>query len=140
MRQVEWALWVGILVLSSLVMRSARPNIEQAHASFVYILIVLGAAASGEQWLGILMAVLGFLADMVPSSVARAAGRMGGGTSLDNSMRFGPAPDTEWVLIDYDPYLAHHGYAHGGARVWSEDGVLLGIASQTASVILIGKA
>jgi len=85
-------------------------------------------------------ATLGFLADMVPSAVVRAAGRWGGGTSLDNSMRFGPAPDTEWVLIDYDPYLAHHGYAHGGARVWSEDGVLLGVASQTASVILIGNA
>src|SRR6185503_14169862 len=62
MRQVEWALWLGILVVSSLIMRSARPNIEQAHASFVYILIVLGAAASGEQSLGILVAVLGFLA------------------------------------------------------------------------------
>ena len=48
--------------MSTLVMREARPNIEQAHASFVYILIVLGAAASGEQWLGILVAVLGFLA------------------------------------------------------------------------------
>jgi len=43
-------------------MQHARPNIEQAHAAFVYILIVLGAAASGEQWLGILVAVLGFLA------------------------------------------------------------------------------
>jgi len=59
---VEWSLWLGILVVSSFVMRSARPNIEQAHASFVYILIVLGAAASGEQWLGILVAILGFLA------------------------------------------------------------------------------
>jgi two-component system sensor histidine kinase KdpD len=61
-KYVDWALWLGILVLSSLVMRSARPNLEQAHASFVYILIVLGAAASGEQALGILVAVLGFLA------------------------------------------------------------------------------
>jgi len=43
-------------------MRQARPNIEQSHAAFVYILIVLGAAASGEQWLGILAAVGGFLA------------------------------------------------------------------------------
>ena len=58
----DWALWVGIFVVSSLVMRSARPNLEQAHAAFVYILIVLGAAASGEQSLGILVAVLGFLA------------------------------------------------------------------------------
>jgi len=61
MRYFDWALWLGILVLSSLVMRSARPSIEQTHAAFVYILIVLGAAASGEQWLGILVAVLGFL-------------------------------------------------------------------------------
>jgi K+-sensing histidine kinase KdpD len=61
-KYVDWILWLGILVLSSLVMRSARPNIEQAHAAFVYILIVLGAAASGEQELGILVAVLGFLA------------------------------------------------------------------------------
>lgn len=42
-------------------MRHARPNLEQAHAAFVYILIVLGAAAGGEQALGILVAVLGFL-------------------------------------------------------------------------------
>lgn len=62
LRYGEWSLWVGILIVSSLVMRSARPNIEQAHASFVYILIVLGAAAGGEQWLGILVAFLGFLA------------------------------------------------------------------------------
>jgi K+-sensing histidine kinase KdpD len=61
-RLVDWSLWLGILLVSSLIMRSARPNIEQAHAAFVYILIVLGAAASGEQELGILVAVLGFLA------------------------------------------------------------------------------
>jgi K+-sensing histidine kinase KdpD len=61
-KYVDWTLWLTILVLSSLLMRSARPNIEQAHAAFVYILIVLGAAASGEQWLGIVVAVAGFLA------------------------------------------------------------------------------
>ncbi|HEV3227038.1 MAG TPA: thioesterase family protein [Acidimicrobiales bacterium] len=81
-------------------------------------------------------ATLGFLADMVPSSVATAAGRAGGGTSLDNSMRFGPRPDTEWILVDFDPYLATDGYGHGGARLWSLDGVLLGVASQTAMLLL----
>lgn len=81
-------------------------------------------------------ATLGFLADMVPSAVARAAGQMGGGTSLDNHMRFGPAPETEWVLIDYDPYFAFGGYGHGSARLWSSDGVLLGVASQTASLFV----
>jgi acyl-CoA thioesterase len=76
---------------------------------------------------------------MVPSAVVRAAGRAGAGTSLDNSMRFGPAPatDCEWVLIDFDPYFAHGGYAHGGARVWSSDGTLLAVASQTATLLLL---
>ena len=83
-------------------------------------------------------ASLGFLADFVPAAVVRAMGRMGAGTSLDNAMRFGPAPDlaTEWVLLDFDPHLASSGYVHGAARVWSSDGRLLAVASQTAKVIL----
>jgi acyl-CoA thioesterase len=78
-------------------------------------------------------ATIAFLADMVPSSVARAAGYMGGGTSLDNAMRFGRFTGTDWVLLDFDPWLAAGGYLHGGARVWGEDGTLLGYANQTAS-------
>ena len=81
-------------------------------------------------------ATLGFLADMVPSRVVSAAGRTGAGTSLDNAMRYGPRPETEWILVDFDPYLASGGYAHGGARLWSEDGTLVGIASQTATLLL----
>ena len=46
--------------VSTVVMRGARPNVEQAHAAFVYILIVLGATAGGERWLGIFVAFLGF--------------------------------------------------------------------------------
>jgi K+-sensing histidine kinase KdpD len=61
-RYTDWALWLVILVLSTFVMRGARPNIEQAHAAFVYILIVLGATAGGERWLGIFVAFLGFFA------------------------------------------------------------------------------
>lgn len=77
---------------------------------------------------------LSYLADFVPSAVLRAAGRNGGGTSLDNSIRFGraPAPDTDWILVDTEPYLADSGYVHGGARLWSADGQLLAVASQTA--------
>ena len=80
-------------------------------------------------------ATLAFIADLVPSSVARAAGHMGGGTSLDNAMRFGRFADTEWVLLDFEPWFAAGGYLHGGARVWAEDGTLLAYASQTASAI-----
>lgn len=77
---------------------------------------------------------LAYLADFVPSAVLRAAGREGGGTSLDNSIRYGANPPAGdgWVLIDTDPYLADSGYVHGGARIWSEDGALLAVASQTA--------
>lgn len=81
-------------------------------------------------------AAIGFLADMVPSSVARAAGHMGGGTSLDNAARFGPVPETEWILLDFDPHFATSGYLHGAARVWSPDGTLLAVASQTASAMI----
>jgi acyl-CoA thioesterase len=81
-------------------------------------------------------ATVSFLADMVPSSVVRAAGKMGGGTSLDNSMRFGRLVETEWILLDMDPWLGTGGYVHGAARVWAEDGTLLGVASQTASAMV----
>lgn len=81
-------------------------------------------------------ATVAFLADMVPSAVVRAAGKMGGGTSLDNSVRFGRLVDTDWLLLDMDPWLGTGGYLHGAARVWSEDGTLLGIASQTASAMV----
>ena len=81
-------------------------------------------------------ATISFLADMVPTSVVRAAGLMGAGTSLDNSMRFGRFTETEWILLDFDPWFAAGGYLHGGARVWAQDGTLLGFASQTASEIV----
>ena len=61
-RYLDWGLWLGMLVLSTLIMRAARPNIEQAHAAFIYTLIVLGAAAGGERWLGVFLATFGFFA------------------------------------------------------------------------------
>jgi len=77
-----------------------------------------------------------FMADVVPSGVVRAAGRTGAGRSLDNSIRLGPDPVGDWVLVDIDPQLISGGYVHGAARLWSTDGTLLGIASQTASLLL----
>lgn len=77
---------------------------------------------------------LAYLGDFVPSAVLRAAGRNGGGTSLDNSIRYGAAPaaGTDWILIDNEPYLADSGYVSGAARLWSADGRLLAVAAQTA--------
>ncbi|MBA2282311.1 MAG: thioesterase family protein, partial [Acidimicrobiia bacterium] len=81
-------------------------------------------------------ALLGFLADMVPVSVARAGGRAGAGTSLDNTLRFGPRATTSWVLVDLDPHLAHDGYGHGTVALWAPDGTLLATGSQTAAMLL----
>jgi acyl-CoA thioesterase len=83
-------------------------------------------------------AALGFLADVVPMGIMRAAGRMGGGTSLDNHLRFGAEPRGDWVLVELDPHLLTGGYGHGSARLWSADGALLGVASQTASMRTFG--
>jgi len=81
-------------------------------------------------------AVMAYLADMVPMSIARAAQRAGGGTSLDNSMRFSGATADEWVLLELDPHMASGGYGHGSVLVWSPDGELLATGSQTTSLLL----
>jgi acyl-CoA thioesterase len=79
-------------------------------------------------------AILGYLADMSPTAVARGAGKMGGGTSLDNSMRFGPDPTDEWVLMEMHGHLAVGGYGHSSIHMWSPDGVLLGYGGQTSNI------
>jgi acyl-CoA thioesterase len=78
-----------------------------------------------------------FVADMVPIAVARAAGKVGAGTSLDNSLRFAEVPPVEWVLLELDGNLASGGYGHGTVRVWGKDGTMLAIGSQTASMIYL---
>lgn len=82
---------------------------------------------------------LGYLADFVPAAVVRAAGHLGGGRSLDNNIRFGRPvpPGTDWVLIDNDPYLADNGYVHGAARIWTQSGELLAVASQSAVAMVL---
>lgn len=77
-------------------------------------------------------ALAAYIADMVPMAVARAAGKFAGGTSLDNTIRFSGFDDTEWMLLDLRPHFAAGGYGHGDGRMWSPDGRLLAIASQTA--------
>lgn len=61
-RLLDWGLWLVVLVLATVVMRIARPDIEQAHAALIYILVMLGATAGGDRWLGVFVAAYGFLA------------------------------------------------------------------------------
>lgn len=82
-------------------------------------------------------AVLGFLADMVPLAICKAAGVAGAGTSLDNSLRIGEPRDAEWVLLELDADVAVGGVGHGTVRLWSDDGHLLATGSQSARLFTI---
>jgi acyl-CoA thioesterase len=75
-----------------------------------------------------------FVADMIPGAIARAAGKLGGGFSLDNALRFADVPPVEWVLLHLRGDVASHGYGHGSFTAWSREGVLLATGSQTASM------
>jgi len=77
---------------------------------------------------------LAYLADMVPGAIARAAGKVGGGFSLDNALRFAAMQPTEWVLLHLRGDVATHGYGHGSFTAWSSEGALLATGSQTASM------
>ena len=79
-------------------------------------------------------ASLGFLADMVPIAVCRAAGIEGAGTSLDNSLRVGRLVDTEWVLVELEAHVAEGGYGYGVSHLWAPDGTLMATGSQTAKL------
>ena len=78
---------------------------------------------------------LAYLADMVPMAVARAAGKLGAGFSLDNALRFASIPAaTEWVLLDLQGEVATAGYGHGSFTAWTPDGMLVATGSQSATM------
>jgi acyl-CoA thioesterase II len=85
-------------------------------------------------------ASIAFVADMVPGAIARAAGLVGGGASLDNSLRFGRIPDdVEWVLLELKAHMAVGSHAHGSVNVWSPDGLLLAVGGQSANMTRMVK-
>jgi acyl-CoA thioesterase len=60
---------------------------------------------------------------------------VGGGTSLDNSLRFGRIPEGDtWVLLDLRAHMAAGAHAHGSVHVWSPDGQLLAVGGQSANM------
>lgn len=84
-------------------------------------------------------ASLGFLADMVPIAVCRAAGVVGAGTSLDNTLRIGDidVDHPEWLLLELDAEVAVGGFGHGTVRIWTPDGHLLATGAQSARLFSI---
>jgi acyl-CoA thioesterase len=79
---------------------------------------------------------LSVLGDYVPSGVAQALGRPSIGNSLDNTIRVVQLVPSVWILCDIHLLAIANGFGHGRAHLWSEDGTLLGVASQSVIVRL----
>ena len=77
---------------------------------------------------------LAMLADFVPSGVGDAIGRLGGGNSLDNTIRFARLVPTEWVLLDIRIHGVASGFSHGSMHLFAQDGTLMASASQSMIV------
>ena len=74
---------------------------------------------------------IAFIGDLLPMSFCEPYGAEYHGSSIDNTVRFGCRAETEWVLLDCRLEQVANGFGHGHAYLWSEDGQLLGTASQT---------
>jgi len=59
---------------------------------------------------------------------------MGGGNSLDNTLRVVRLVPTEWVLLDISVHGVDHGFGHGLVHMFAQDGTLLATASQSCIV------
>ena len=79
-------------------------------------------------------AALAIIGDFVPFGIGQALGMRAGGNSLDNTLRVAQLHDADWVLADIRVHAVQHGFGHGLVHLWSQDGVLLGTASQSTMV------
>lgn len=77
---------------------------------------------------------LAVLGDFVPMAVGQALGVIGGGNSLDNTLRVAHLVPTEWVLLDIRVHAVERGFGHGLVHMFAEDGTLLATASQSCIV------
>lgn len=79
-------------------------------------------------------ATLAIVGDYVPFGISQALGRRAGGNSLDNTLRVASRRQTEWILADVRVHAVQDGFGHGLVHLWSQDGELLGTASQSTIV------
>jgi acyl-CoA thioesterase len=77
---------------------------------------------------------LAIVGDFVPFGIGQALGRRAGGNSLDNTLRVAQLEDCDWILADIRVHAVQHGFGHGLVHLWTQDGVLLGTASQSTMV------
>jgi acyl-CoA thioesterase-2 len=76
--------------------------------------------------------MLALFADFVPSGLASAFGRRGGGNSLDNTLRVARIVPTDWVLCDVRISAAARGFGHGAIHMFAKDGTMMASGSQSA--------
>src|SRR5262249_33605889 len=79
-------------------------------------------------------ATLAILGDYVPGGMAEVLGQAARGSSLHNTLRVARWAAAEWVLCDLRIHAIEHGFGHGLAHLWAEDGTLLATASQSVVV------
>jgi acyl-CoA thioesterase len=84
-------------------------------------------------------ASLAILGDFVPFGISQALGSIGGGNSLDNTIRIARLVPTEWVLLDIRVLAVANGFGNGAVLLWAEDGTLLATASQSTIVRLVPR-
>lgn len=77
---------------------------------------------------------LAIVGDYVPFGISQALGERAGGNSLDNTLRVAHRAPTEWILADIRVHAVADGFGHGLVHLWSEEGILLGSASQSTVV------
>jgi acyl-CoA thioesterase-2 len=85
---------------------------------------------------GVDATALAILGDFVPMGIGQALGVLGGGNSLDNTLRVGRVVPTEWVLMDIRVHAVERGFGHGLVHMFAENGTLLATASQSVIVRL----
>ena len=78
--------------------------------------------------------LLAVFADFAPAGVAAAFGRAGGGNSIDNTLRILGQPTTPWILCDIQIAGSSRGVAHGAINLFSEDGRLVAIGTQSVII------
>ncbi|MEL7209630.1 MAG: acyl-CoA thioesterase [Actinomycetota bacterium] len=79
-------------------------------------------------------AALAVLGDFVPWGIGQALGLRAGGNSLDNTLRVIQTRPADWVLLDIAVHGVADGYGHGRLNLWTPQGDLLAVASQSVVV------
>ena len=74
------------------------------------------------------------LGDYVPMGISFTQGGQAGSTSLDNTLRVIQAVSSEWYLLDIRVDAVSNGFGHGVIHIWSIEGELCAIGSQSCIV------